>query len=104
MQTTETAKHTRGPWNRQGQWPADRGLAEVIESAKAGIVGMWIPASEDGRHADADLIAAAPELLAACREALAYFNTTDHGNGWRDAGGEEPDILAAAIAKAEGRA
>ena len=49
------------------------------------------------------LLAAAPELLAACKAALAYFHTTDHGNCWRDAGGEEPDLLLAAIRKAEGR-
>ena len=49
------------------------------------------------------LLAAAPELLAACKAALAYFDTTNHGNCWRDAGGEEPDLLLAAIAKAEGR-
>jgi hypothetical protein len=49
------------------------------------------------------LLAAAPEMLAACKAALAYFDTTDHGNCWRDAGGEEPDLLLAAIRKAEGR-
>jgi hypothetical protein len=48
------------------------------------------------------LLAAAPELLAACKAALDYFNTTQHGNCWRDAGGEEPDLLLAAILKAEG--
>ncbi len=51
----------------------------------------------------AALLAAAPDLLAACKAALAYFDTTDHGNCWRDAGGEEPDLLLAAIRKAEGR-
>jgi hypothetical protein len=52
---------------------------------------------------NAKLIAAAPELLAACRMALDYFNETRNGRDWRDNGGEEPRVLATAIAKAEGR-
>lgn len=49
------------------------------------------------------LIKAAPELLAACRLALDYFNETRNGREWRDNGGEEPMVLRDAINKAEGR-
>lgn len=49
------------------------------------------------------LMVAAPELLAACQAALDYFNETRSGREWRDNGGEEPDLLRAAINKAEGR-
>lgn len=97
MHTTETTKHTRGPWARQGQWNTSRGTAEVIESATAGIVGAWLPASEDGRHADADLIAAAPELLAALRLCADQMRT------WTAEDEAALEAAEAAIAKAEGR-
>lgn len=52
---------------------------------------------------DHRLVAAAPELLAACRLALDYFNETRNGREWRDNGGEEPMVLRKAINEAEGR-
>lgn len=49
--------------------------------------------------ADAHLIAAAPDLLAACKEALAMIQRQDDFND--DGDGEMMDRLAAAIAKAQ---
>jgi hypothetical protein len=48
-------------------------------------------------------MAAAPDLLAACQSALDYFNETRSGREWRDNGGNEPDLLRSAVAKAKGR-
>jgi hypothetical protein len=49
---------------------------------------------------DVRVMAASPELLAACCAVLDYFNETRSGREWRDNGGNEPSLLAAAIAKA----
>ena len=51
----------------------------------------------------ANLVAAAPKLLWACKDALEYFMHTGHGADWRQGGGVEHELLAAAIAEAEGR-
>lgn len=53
--------------------------------------------------ANAKLIASSPDLLAACKDALDYFMSTRHGRDWRQNGGTEHELLAEAIAKAEGR-
>jgi hypothetical protein len=72
------------------------GTCSIMRGKKALAVGL----SDD----DALAMAAGRELLAACRAAMDYFNETRSGREWRDSGGEEPSMLAAAIAKAEGRA
>ena len=66
---------------------------------------MWgVRPAGDGdlpAEANARLIAAAPELLEACREALALISEFElEALDGRD---EVPDLLRAAIAKAEGR-
>lgn len=77
---TKIATHTKGPWHHDATW-------DLIKSNKKGIAALH---SEN--LADARLIAAAPDLLAACKLAL-----------------EEGDdyiaikAIKAAIAKAEGR-
>lgn len=55
------------------------------------------------RCKDARLIAAAPDLLAACRLALYYFSETRSGREWIENGGQEVVALRDAIGKAEGR-
>jgi hypothetical protein len=77
-------------------WEAEEGEGWTVGSGDHEIA-FRLPEST------ARLIAAAPELLAACRMALDYFNETRNGRDWRDNGGEEPRVLATAIAKAEGR-
>ena len=90
--------HTPGPWriedhDEQGE-PYENGVRIDADEG---------PVAFDVIDCSAPLIAAAPELLAACQAALDYFNETRSGREWRDNGGEEPDLLRAAINKAEGR-
>jgi hypothetical protein len=47
------------------------------------------------------LVVANRDLLAACRQALAYFTDSSHGREWTERGGSEADLLRAAIKKAE---
>ena len=92
-------KHTPGPWrvesaNRQnfffGIW------AQVTKTGSMEIARVSGLAEFD--RANANLIAAAPELLEACKEALAEFEWI----GPREATSVSQDILTKAIAKAEG--
>jgi hypothetical protein len=97
-------KHTPGPWSIQGQWQlkTDTGEwvdAECVEAPKWGIIGAWVDASCDEAAANARLVAAAPELLEACKSMLSSGGLI----------GDRPDVLSAvqklrrAVAKAEGR-
>lgn len=88
-----TTKHTPGPWSLSG--------ANTVHGADC-IVAFVGTADEEVRRlsgerqsADARLIAAAPDLLAALNAALAYLVMagTDHAEPTRDA-------IRAAIAKA----
>lgn len=93
------SKHTPGPW----EWTY-RGLY-------AGNIPVLVPDNEHGsdltiksRDADDMLIAAAPDLLAACEQALAAIDA-DNAHmeiGRRYAVDEARDVLIAAIAKAKG--
>ena len=87
-------KHTPGPWEVEGigqvivpaRPPAWRTLADVYGEH----------GDEEQADADAHLIAAAPDLLAACEMALldVRYYATVHG--------ESITVLEAAIAKAKG--
>lgn len=96
------SNHTPGPWGING------GKTYTNEiSAKSPRGKIWVIArttgSKVGReqdNANAHLIAAAPELLAALKLALSFvpaFTTADFG-------AEAARQIRAAIAKAEGRA
>lgn len=97
--TERVASHTPGPWllhrdNRRERYDigvkgqfALRLVAEVS-------FGFFEPA-ESEQHANARLIAAAPDLLAACRRLRSVIN--DHVSL------ADVDALDSAIAKAEGR-
>jgi hypothetical protein len=90
--TERGAKHTPGPWNLV--WWGNEKYPYPLSSL-ADNDGKWI--ARDGTvssEANARLIAAAPDLLAACRAALgAFFN--NNAIDWSE--------LEEAIAKAEGR-
>ncbi len=90
------SKHTPGPWNVNFETGEVLSEAAVIGT----IYGAWTehlndPISEECK-ANARLIAAAPELLEACKSALGYRKQTHHGTDKCIA------ILTGVIAKAEG--
>ena len=88
--------HTPGPWNNSGGYITDATGTEIADVEWAG--------SEPEGKANARLIAAAPELLAACREAVSaityLLSNDDDDPNYADT----LNTLAAAISKAEGRA
>lgn len=107
-------KHTPGPWfvddrdsNRQngivvctGEVPA-RGMVTIAAIRNVG--APW-PAAVDVDLANAALIAAAPDLLAACKLAAeAFVNHLDYDCDESSAEREAYRALQAAIAKAEGQ-
>lgn len=83
------SKHTPGPWKvyyrGAGGWRLQAGSAWSVDLSSAHLT----------EH-DARLIAAAPEMLEACRAVLAYYTGGRIANPALDA-------ARAAIAKAEGR-
>ena len=93
-------KHTPGPWRINTR--LSRNGAPVISGDGRDIAkALYHMGSEDPEvDANARLIAAAPELLAALETALAWLNTFD-ANGLMKIGGVELKItVAEAIANA----
>ena len=105
--------HTPGPWKVE-----DDGREVVVYAVEGScrVASIELDNLDDRSHAlrDARLIAAAPELLAALKDAEALLNHGDFSNGnmhpdWY--GPDEGSVLAgllvgrirAAIAKAEGK-
>lgn len=85
-------KHTPGPWKKRPHFtPA--GNAIVVDSSNIGIAGVFGKSHEQDAEANAALIAAAPELLEACKMILPYLQSNN---------GYGADQIEAAIAKAEG--
>ncbi len=83
-------KHTKGPWELSYDKGNNRDvIASSDKSPICSVRQSWV--SREQYHANAKLIAAAPDLLAALKSAVAYPIT---GNWCADA--------IAAIAKAEG--
>jgi len=102
----ETTTFTKGPWEVVQHSHVDGELwLSVNQHANATGMKEWIAeikylTTDDARQwANARLIAAAPDLYAACREALDWYGPDgDHiGEPWRG-------LLRAALAKADGRA
>lgn len=103
--------HTAGPWSRE--WEQD-GEYTGLGDNPPGYAGDWLPtnaiiAAIDGEivsvayaenGADAQLISAAPDLLAACEELLPWMEGyyTDQG----DRLDQSINRLRAAISKAKG--
>ncbi len=77
------ATHTPGPWKVDGGG---------VSSEEAGAIAL---VSNKNFEADARLIAAAPDLLAAADAALGWFDDFDQDTG-------AADMLRAALAKAAG--
>jgi hypothetical protein len=93
------AKHTPGPWFLFGN-PAHcvGGPHPQNDTAGVAMCGMRLRTPEEG-EANARLIAAAPDLLAACEEFEAY-----HQHGSLDQFPALCSQIRAAIAKAKGGA
>jgi hypothetical protein len=94
-------KHTPGPWKFNKQKVGWRAISDARGYSLMGDEEYypWVPSDE----ADWHLIAAAPELLAACIGALAEIEAAGQAEGVIF--GEDPAIcekLRAAIAKATG--
>lgn len=105
-------KHTPGPWRaskvRHGPQIGSHAHRhhEVFSDCGTGVAVLVWPSEDDGpgvrdeRAATARLIAAAPELLAACEDALVRIEDPTGPIGTTEA----TDALRAAIAKATGGA
>lgn len=101
------SEHTPGPWETYAGHvyaPGENGanICSVSEPRATSDV-RYTPLRLDSpdlaeAHANARLLASAPDLLAACCDALRYLEVEGHG-GWHMAG-----QLRAAIAKARGEA
>lgn len=97
--------HTRGPWKVMTL--TDSGLPAVVahDGPVIADVSKWTSVAvsdPDGILSNARLIAAAPELLEACKLALNLIRLAEDGTGWT-AGTEGFGIIKQAIAKAERR-
>ena len=95
-----TTKHTPGPWTlklTENGHPVieDRVGRKVVEQFCNGGTSE----GSEGRD-NARLIAAAPDLLAACKTMLSSMRLMD--DGAEDVQREAEDMMRAAIAKAEG--
>jgi hypothetical protein len=91
-------KHTPGPWRAETDraqyppvavWSERRKNGSVLRECVAGVLGT---ADSERTQADAQLIAAAPDLLAACLDIRAFLRRS----------GYDARIVDAAIAKATG--
>ena len=85
MSTTKTAKHTPGPWKNDG--PTRQGGVRIVAPYKPTctyMVAEVLPDCPDDatRDANARLIAAAPDLLAALEKVLAAYEAArEPGHG-----------------------
>lgn len=92
------AQHTPGPWSAERSPLNDSNVFMAVSAGDRGDV-VYVTLRQIEVEANAHLIAAAPELLAAARRALAVLKAT--GESVRS--GNALGALDAAIAKAEGR-
>jgi len=93
--TTNNTKHTPGPWRMQHRHPNSANGAKILGPGDAVIARMSYAADKPmpQKHADARLIAAAPELLEALKQLEVEFGLQET-YGLR--------LARAAIAKATG--
>ena len=113
------SKHTPGPWNFRAVYSIDRlpATALLLETSapdqpmndpcvlavREDWIG-WLLRTPKGQ-ANAHLIAAAPDLLAACKESLHFLDVLNDGYSTDQVSPQEVNLaeqLRAAIAKAEG--
>ena len=91
------SQHTKGPWLFSEATCKNGPLLAIETCVGAGdVAGIHGGSEED--YANARLIAAAPDLLSACREAMDMCDSMEYNSYMM----RVRDDLAAAIAKAEG--
>jgi hypothetical protein len=88
-----SGSHTPGPWDIALDTVRDGDITVFAEDRAVAMMKTYEDVPRDTTLAEARLIAAAPELLAACKMAL------EQG----DLFNADADIVRSAIAKAEGR-
>lgn len=97
------SKHTPGPWEVREGKTGDMKI--FVKGVRDSYGALAVVKAREGREhintADAQLIAAAPELLSACKEALEMFDR--EVNNLKQPDKFRADLLEKAIAKAEGR-
>lgn len=95
MSELTRAMHTPGPWQVGDTWA---GVTRFVErlGQQPGYVAEARGSSPEERDANARLIAAAPELLAA-------LEVVRRSAAWSNLSLETQSLICAAIAKAEGR-
>ena len=91
-------KHTPGPWRVVNK---PRLSSLEVYAGDTAVCELWRRADRAAEHATAQLIAAAPDLLEACWQALTHIESDECTHGRPFAAG---NVLRAAVAKAEGRA
>ena len=82
-------KHTPGPWTATGVWTSASDDGWSIEAPGVEVAFLYRLPRRSNPEADARLVAAAPELLAALKLIVHHF-------------GDPLKVARAAIAKAEG--
>ncbi len=89
--------HTLGPWKVA---PAREGIIDIFDANDHDVVTLY-----GGRMGNAQLIAAAPELLEALKTAKEAIRAWHGPNEWDiyDRASPEMKAINSAIAKAEGR-
>lgn len=108
---TATQKHTPGPWKLDGRWVTDAATG-CVTVAELPVIPAYseIDAGDYQNEANARLIAAAPDLLEACKVALTVVKESverlraDWPDSYSD-GDEYATLqkLQSAIAHAEGK-
>ena len=89
-------KHTPGPWTVERDSTVD-GYTVWRASSMGDLFIAQVKRQKGEEASNARLIAAAPDLLAACAKALDYLGRIEEASE----GAELRDLLRAAIAKAE---
>lgn len=89
--------HTLGPWKVA---PAREGIIDIFDANDHDVVTLY-----GGRMGNAQLIAAAPELLEALKTAKETIRVWHGPNAWDiyDRASPEMKVINSAISKAEGR-
>ncbi len=96
------SKHTKGPWRRHGELiigANDKDVATLVTFNKKVKLSNGETAIQTHNHDDAKLIAAAPEMLEACRAAFDVIAEA----GIQDKYLDVANMLSEVISKAEGK-